>query len=236
MPKDAPLDFKYKTKAGVFYRELLKAQAEGKDAPSAPNEVEGLELVGNMAPPTNIQPGSLQGFGSTPMPDNSGFTFEKVKTATYGAMSDAAKATKNAVDKVGQKVKDPEFHQQVKDVGSKIVSETKNVAGIAVEQGKILAKELPGVAGKGYSALKTGWGSALNFIKEKTGTGQPTQPQNQGIVVDHGTHQELFVPSNGNKAEEVTIKDEGNIDIKTAPKANPGGKPGDGNAYWNNDY
>jgi len=233
MPKDAPLDFKYKTKAGFFYRELLKAQAEGRDAPAAPNEVEGLELVGNIAPPTNIQPGSLQGFGSTPAPDSSsGFTFDKMKTATYGAMSDAAKATKNVVDKVGQKVKDPEFHQQVKDVGSKIASETKNAAGIAVEQGKKFAKELPGVANKGMAALKTGWGSALNFIKEKTGTGQ-SQPQNSGIVVDHGTHQELYVPG---KSEEVIIKDEGNIDIKTAPKSN-NAKPGEGgNGYWNNDY
>jgi len=36
MPKEAPIDFKYKTKAGVYYRELLKALAEGKAPPTAP--------------------------------------------------------------------------------------------------------------------------------------------------------------------------------------------------------
>jgi hypothetical protein len=214
MPKDAPIDFKYKTKAGYFYRDLLKAQAEGREAPSAPSEVEGLELVGNLAPPTNIQPGSLQGFGSTPISDNTNaFTFDKVKNVTLGAMTTAATATKNAAAKVQQKVTDPEFHQSVKDMGSKIASETKNVAGSAVEQGKKLAKELPGVANKGFAALKSGWGSAMSFIKEKTGN--QSSSDKEGIVVDHGTYQELYAPGSGSKTEEVTIKDEGNIDIKS---------------------
>jgi len=31
MPKDAPMDFKYRTKAGIYYREQLKATAEGRE-------------------------------------------------------------------------------------------------------------------------------------------------------------------------------------------------------------
>ena len=68
MPKDAPIDFKYKTKAGIYYREAvkihfchkinnmfqLKAVAEGKNPPQAPSEVEGLELVGSISPPLNL--------------------------------------------------------------------------------------------------------------------------------------------------------------------------------------
>jgi ADP-ribosylation factor GTPase-activating protein 1 len=212
MPKDAPVDFKYKTKAGFFYRELLKAQAEGKDAPPAPSEVEGLELVGNIAPPTNMQPGSMQGFGSSPTPESSGLSFDKVKAVTMGALTTAATATKNAANTVGNKVKDPEFQQSVKDFGSKIGTETKAAAGIAVEQTKKIAKELPGMATKGLAAVKTGWGSALSFIKEKTGTGQPA-PQ-QGIVVDNGSYQE-FHNYGTEKKEEVQIKDEGNADIKS---------------------
>jgi len=45
LPKDGPIDFKYKTKAGFYYREMLKAVAEGRDVPQAPSLEEGLELV-----------------------------------------------------------------------------------------------------------------------------------------------------------------------------------------------
>jgi len=54
MPKDAPMDFKYRTKAGYYYREMLKATAEGREPSVPPSEIEGLELVGNLSPPVNL--------------------------------------------------------------------------------------------------------------------------------------------------------------------------------------
>jgi len=230
MPKDAPMDFKYKTRAGAYYRELLKALAEGRDPPSAPSEVEGLELVGNIAPPTNFTPGSYQGFGSSPPSDDNKFSFslDKAKVAMIGAFAEASKVTKQVVQKVNDKVTDPEFKQSVKDVGSKIASETKSVANTMVANTKAIGKELPGLAEKGAATLKKGWSDAVSFIKKKTGAA----PQNDTIVVDNGSYQEYF-QANPASNNNVIIKDEALQDMKKTDDKKGGHASGSG---WNNDW
>mgnify|MGYP001559659965 CR=1 FL=1 len=42
---NSPIDFKYKTKAGQYYRDMLKALVEGVEIPEPPTLEEGLELL-----------------------------------------------------------------------------------------------------------------------------------------------------------------------------------------------
>ena len=56
-----------------------------------------------------------------------------------GAFNEAAKVTKQAAQKVNEKVNDPEFQKQVKDVGGKIADQAKTVANTMVLQTKAVS-------------------------------------------------------------------------------------------------
>ena len=56
-----------------------------------------------------------------------------------GVFNEAAKVTKQVAQKVNDKVHDPDFQKQVKDVGGKIADQAKNVANTVVIQTKAVS-------------------------------------------------------------------------------------------------
>ena len=56
-----------------------------------------------------------------------------------GVFNEAAKVTKQVAQKVNDKVNNPDFKKQVKEVGVKIVDQAKNVANTVVVQTKAVS-------------------------------------------------------------------------------------------------
>eukprot|EP00330_Aristerostoma_sp_ATCC50986_P006055 CAMPEP_0114585698 /NCGR_PEP_ID=MMETSP0125-20121206/9159_1 /TAXON_ID=485358 ORGANISM="Aristerostoma sp., Strain ATCC 50986" /NCGR_SAMPLE_ID=MMETSP0125 /ASSEMBLY_ACC=CAM_ASM_000245 /LENGTH=206 /DNA_ID=CAMNT_0001780871 /DNA_START=319 /DNA_END=939 /DNA_ORIENTATION=- len=184
MPKDGPTDFKYKTKAGQYYRDMLKAKSEGKDIPEAPTPEEGLELL-----VIEKNKADFSGMGSTPEEKND--IGSKVVGFFGKAVDVTVNTTKNVAKGVKDKVNDPNFKQSASEFGSKVTTGTKNFVGkVGDTFTKDNVKEFGGKVGTGVkntasylgnkskeiwddrdeiakktsSALKSGWSSALGFF------------------------------------------------------------------------
>jgi len=189
--KDAPIDFKYKTRAGAYYREMLKTEVEGKETIPPPSLEEGLELT--VTTNSNLSTGNLQGIQSNSSHDESGGI--SAVWSTLGAFgSKAIESSKSVANKIGEKVSDPSFHEGVKnlgtsvfdgakDLGSTVYSGAKDLGNKAVDGSKQLysnVKEKSDEKGGftnlavsvGQSSLDTakkGFGSAWSFIKKAAG-------------------------------------------------------------------
>jgi len=144
--KDAPIDFKYKTKAGVYYRENLKAEAEGRETTAPPSIEEGLELT--VTTNSNLSMGNLQGIKSnSSQEDKNGLDEVLSILGTFG--NKAIESSKIVANKTIEKVTDPNFKEQVKSVGTGILDGAKDI-GTSVYAG---AKDLGGKALEGTKEL-----------------------------------------------------------------------------------
>lgn len=199
IPKDGPVDFKYRTKAGAYYRDMLKALSEGRPLPTPPSETEGLELLSNKNP--NFNSGDISGFGSTPAPEESamdkvmsfmnnavdktvqvtkeaankvsepGFA-DGVKVGVVSFGTSVASGAKNLASKIGDKVSDPAFKEDVKGLGTKVATSTKEAAGAVADKSKEIWAHRDEYVQKGSEIAKQGFTSALGFFKKLTGGAQ----------------------------------------------------------------
>jgi len=178
IPQEGPIDFKYRTKAGAYYREMLKALAEGNQAPEAPSLEEGLELIATKN--TNITPGSITGFGSASSNQGEKNTLDTVKQGVVNFGSSVATGTKNFATKISEKIQDPNLKDDVKGLGGKIVTGTKDTAikvatgtketaEKVAEKSKEIWNHRDEYLQKTSDVAKSGFNSALGFFKKLTG-------------------------------------------------------------------
>jgi ADP-ribosylation factor GTPase-activating protein 1 len=168
IPKDGPIDFKYRTKAGQYYREMLKALAEGNPTPEPPSKEEGLELIATKN--TNITPGSITGFGSSSNQANAEKgALENVKQGVVNFGSTVATGTVNFASKVSQKIQDPNLKDDVKGLGVKVVTGTKETAEKVAEKSKEIWNHRDEYLQKTTDTAKQGWTAAVGFFKKMTG-------------------------------------------------------------------
>jgi len=171
IPKDGPVDFKYRTKAGAYYRDMLKALAENRPLPTAPTLDEGVELVATKNP--NYNPSNIQGFGSTPEKEETFMekvTVDNVKSGLVSFGSTVATGTKNVANSVHAKVTDPNFKEDVKAFGGRVATGTKEVAGVVADKTKQVWENREEYMAKTSSMAKAGWGATVGFFKKVTGS------------------------------------------------------------------
>jgi len=189
IPRDAPADFKYKTRAAAYYRDMIKAEVEGREVPQRPTLEEGLELIATKNP--NFNAGGQQSYGSAPQQSEA----EKVLSSVWSTMgalgSKAFDVTKTAAQKVGDTVTDPSFKQNVASFGSTVLDKTKEIGGKAVDGTKTAigtvkqqADEKGGYANyaksvgeTGYTSVSKGVGSAWSFISKTINPNSNNQQQ-----------------------------------------------------------
>ncbi|EWS72944.1 ARF GTPase activator (macronuclear) [Tetrahymena thermophila SB210] len=163
LPKDAPMDFKYKTKAGIYYREMLKCIADGNPIPEPPSQEEALELVSFQNPNFLNNMKNNQGISNSSQQSNQekdeiGQAVDQVKNFFSVAYQKTAEATKAAYKKADEKYHDPDFQQKLQSTKEKSAE----------------------VAKKGYETVKKGLFGAFSFIKNKVDSLSEDQKQNQG--------------------------------------------------------
>jgi hypothetical protein len=197
IPRDGPVDFKYRTKAGAYYRDMLKALSEGRPLPNPPDLTEGLELLANKNP--NYNPSNNTGVGSTPVEEET--TLNKVKTfmgtavdKTVQAVDKTVQATrekvaepqfkigvlalgatvasgaKNLATNIKTKVTDPNLKDDVKAFGGKVATGTKEAAGKITDKSKEIWNHKDEYLHKGSEAAKQGFSATVGFFKKLTGS------------------------------------------------------------------
>jgi hypothetical protein len=201
VPKDSPIDFKYKTKAGYYYREMLKALAEGKDIPTAPSLEEGLELVDSKN--TNYK-GQSVGFGSNQnqeedfsdkvmdMLDKGVVTTKKVANDISDKFKDMkikeeaqkvgttiSNGAKKVYGKVEETLTDPNLKTNVKEFGSKVATGTKETVNKLSEKSKEIWADRKEIANKGADMAKKGFGAASGFVKGLFGKKKETNEESK---------------------------------------------------------
>jgi len=226
IPQEGPIDFKYRTKAGAYYREMLKALAEGNQAPEAPSLEEGLELIATKN--TNITPGSITGFGSGSSNQAEKNTLDTVKQGVVNFGTSVASGTKNFATKISEKIQDPNLKDDVKGLGGKIVTGTKDTAfkvatgtkdtAIKVatgtketaekvaEKSKEIWNHRDEYLQKTSDAAKSGFNSALGFFKKLTGA----KPEEAAAAPNEGA-----VQNNESAPVENTNANSNNTNIAT---------------------
>eukprot|EP01017_Pseudomicrothorax_dubius_P011155 TRINITY_DN1411_c0_g1_i2.p1 TRINITY_DN1411_c0_g1~~TRINITY_DN1411_c0_g1_i2.p1 ORF type:complete len:230 (+),score=88.60 TRINITY_DN1411_c0_g1_i2:389-1078(+) len=188
IPENAPIAHKYKTKAGLFYRERLKAIVEGRPEPAAPDPHEALELVENPKPSFGAQP---QAFGSAPPEEEKNEIKESLSkglTTFVGFMGKAwnktVDVTKETSKKVNDKWNDPQFQQNLKEFGNKVTTTAGTVATKVVETSQKIGKESVVMVSKGYDEVK-------KLVNQQPNQRQPEAYEeyfqaNQGGQVNYG--------------------------------------------------
>jgi len=167
IPSEGPIDAKYRTKAGAYYREMLKALAEGNQPPEAPSLEEGLEIIPNKN--TNMTPGSITGFGSSSGNQPEKTSLETVKQGVVNFGSTVATGTKNFATKISEKIQDPNLKDDVKGLGVKVVTGTKETAEKVAEKSKEIWNHRDEYLQKTADTAKQGFNSAVGFFKKLTG-------------------------------------------------------------------
>ncbi|EGR27081.1 hypothetical protein IMG5_201980 [Ichthyophthirius multifiliis] len=133
IPKDSPIDFKYKTKAGIYYRELLKSIVEGEQSPDKPSLEEGLEIISFQNPNFLNDMSQNKGITSQNHQSNNNKnddTLDQVKSVLTGALTKVtevgktvyektAEISKNVYQKGNEKLKDEQFQQDVNNFKEK---------------------------------------------------------------------------------------------------------------------
>jgi len=181
IPKDGPVDFKYRTKAGAYYRDMLKALAENRPLPTAPTLDEGLELISTKNP--NYNPQNNAGYGSVKEESNllDNFTVDNVKTGLITFGGAVATGTKNIATKVTDTVTDPNFKDDVKAFGGKVATGTKEVAGAVADKTKEVWENREEIMAKTTDMAKKGFTAVSGFFSGLTSKGSntsnPTGPQ-----------------------------------------------------------
>jgi len=172
IPQDKSIDFKYRTKAGVYYRDMLKALSEGKPLPNPPTLDEGCEIV-----PTKqnvLNPNNITGFGSTPNPGGSALdniTLDGVKDGVVTLGSTIANGTKNLASKINEKVSDPNFKEDVKGFGVKVATTTKDGAVFVADKTKEVWQNRDEYIEKTTELAKQGYSVASGLFKKLWGSG-----------------------------------------------------------------
>jgi len=174
IPSDKPIDFKYRTKAGVYYREQLKAVSEGKPLPNPPTLDEGLEIAS--AKPTSYNPNNITGFGSAPSQQEEAsadpLSFEGMKQGAVTIGTSVASGAKTLATAVSDKVSDPNFKEDVKDFGVKVAVGTKDAAIVVAEKSKEIWNNRDEYMQKGGELAKQGFSALSGFFKSFSGSGQ----------------------------------------------------------------
>jgi len=171
IPSDKPIDFKYRTKAGVYYRDMLKALSEGRPLPNPPTLDEGIEVVSSK--PTSLNPGNITGFGSTPSQDESlmdNLTLEGVKQGVVTLGTTMASGAKTLATKINEKVSDPNFKEDVKGFGVKVATTTKDAAGVVAEKSKQIWENRDEYIQKSSELAKQGYSATVGFFKKFMGS------------------------------------------------------------------
>lgn len=166
IPEDAPIDFKYRTRAGQYYRDQLKALVENEIIPEPPRLEEALELLSYQNPnfPGNNQTPEYQGFGNQQPEQKKDYVgaFKGFMGVAYQKTAEVTKktaeVTKQAYHKVNEKVKDPDFQEEVKRKTEAAGEKAKEIGQKSVTYAKI-----------GFEGLKKGWGATMDYFSAKKG-------------------------------------------------------------------
>eukprot|EP01016_Furgasonia_blochmanni_P030681 TRINITY_DN3184_c0_g1_i3.p1 TRINITY_DN3184_c0_g1~~TRINITY_DN3184_c0_g1_i3.p1 ORF type:complete len:235 (+),score=89.59 TRINITY_DN3184_c0_g1_i3:320-1024(+) len=195
IPKDAPMDFKYKTKAAIYYREMLKAIVDGTDLPTAPSQDEALELVETQK--ANITPGSMGSVGSQPADQTQRKSqVDSILGFVGTAWATAQATTKDVAGKVADKYEKTDFKKEFKETGEKVAVATKATATVVAEKSKEYGKDAAVVAEKGFSALKKGFFSTVDYVKKKA---EEVKSNSSGSASKNVGYEEYVVTNDANK-------------------------------------
>jgi hypothetical protein len=179
IPSDKPIDFKYRTKAGVYYREMLKACAEGKPLPNPPTLDEGLEIASSK--PTSYNPNNITGFGSASNQEQQGevdpLSLEGMKQGAVTIGTSVASGAKTLATTISDKVSDPNFKEDVKEFGVKVAVGTKDAAIVVAEKSKEIWANRDEYMTKGSDLAKQGYGALSGFFKKIAGSDTGSAPQ-----------------------------------------------------------
>lgn len=171
IPDDKPIDYKYRTKAGTYYRDMLKALSEGKPLPNPPTLDEGLELIN--AKTNALNSNNITGFGS-PQEESTfdNVSLEGVKQGMLTVGTTVVTGAKSLATKVSEKVSDPNFKEDVKGFGIKVATTTKDGAVFVADKSKEIWQNRDEYIEKGSEMAKQGYSATVGFFKKFMGSSE----------------------------------------------------------------
>jgi len=185
IPLDRPIDYKFRTKAGVYYREMLKAISQEQPVPEAPSKEEAAEL----APIYQV---SSTGEEKKKLFQD-GTILEKitVESVAQGA-SELGTSMVQGAKTIANKINDPNLTNEVVEFGASVGEKTYIAVEQSIEKTKEAWANRDELMTKVSDAAVQGWEttvkSTLGFWKKITGKKDKEKGQEQENT-QQGTNQ-----------------------------------------------
>jgi len=175
IPKDGPMNFKYRTKAGYYYRNQLRALCEGTILPEPLDANDALELETNADP--NELPEYERGYSATVPEEESGLN--KMKSFLGKQFKQTVDQTKERAKHMNERLQESNFVAEanggMKIVTDMFVQESKNIASFV--SGKVqnanVGQNVKDIGSKIGATAKSGWMGALGMFQKLTGKEEP---------------------------------------------------------------
>jgi len=175
IPKDGPMNFKYRTKAGYYYRNQLRALCEGTILPEPLDANDALELETNADP--NELPEYERGYSATVPEEESGLN--KMKSFFGKQLKQTVDKTKETAKNMNERLQESSYVSEanggIKIVSEMFVQETKNIASFMSEkaQNVNVPQNVKDIGSKIGATAKSGWMGALGMFQRLTGKEEP---------------------------------------------------------------